>query len=451
MFWIRYVYISLVYALCIQNDKSESHWTVMTELRLRVGVIGAGVAGVVMAHILQRAHDVTLLERNAYVGGHTNTIVLSDGPDAGTPVDTGFIVLNPVTYPLFNRFLSQLEVNVRTSDMSFAFYNAATGFQYAGTGLFGLLAQPANALNPRYWKFLYEILRFGKEGLRALQSGEADTMTLGEFVKQKKFMQCTIDEYIIPMGAAIWSTAPAKMLGYPAKSILMFYKNHGLLDLRHAPTWQTVVGGSHAYIKAFLQKFTGRVITSAPVQSITRHENGATVRNDQGLDETFDKIVIAAHADEALGMLSDPSEHETRSLGAWTYEKNHTVLHTDTSVLAPRKSAWASWNYVREQSNASEPNATLTYDMNRLQGIQSSERYLVTLNRKAPIDPSRVIREIHYTHPCFTFDAFASQPRLAEKNGERHTYYCGSYHGWGFHEDAVRSSVAVANRFGMDL
>ncbi|MDX2177218.1 MAG: FAD-dependent oxidoreductase [Candidatus Sumerlaeia bacterium] len=419
--------------------------------RLRIAVIGGGAAGVSAAHLLQRAHDVTMFERNSYVGGHTNTVVLGDGPDAGTPVDTGFIVLNNKTYPTMHRFLKSLGVPWRWSDMSFAFWDERTGFRYAGTDWNGLFAQRSNLASPRFWRFLAEIRRFCRLAGEALDGGRLDGITLGEFVRRERFDGFFVRGYLLPMGAAIWSTSARGMLRFPARTLVAFFRNHGLLSMENRPRWQTVVGGSQSYVKAFLRSFKGEVFTASPVEALERREDAVRVRLASGELRLFDHAVVATHADEALRLLADPSEEERRLLGAWSYNRNHTLLHFDTRVLPPEPRAWASWNYVRESGGDADGNLSVTYDMNRLQGLATRRRYLVTLNRAGVIDPKRVVREFQYTHPLYTEASIATQEPLRRLNGERRTHFAGSYFGYGFHEDAIKSGVAVAKAFGQEL
>lgn len=418
---------------------------------LDIAVVGGGVAGVVAAHILQRAHRVTLFEKNAYLGGHTNTVAIPDGPDAGTPVDTGFIVLNDRTYPLLHRFFGQLGVAVRFGDMSFGCYCERSGLQYAGTDLNQIFAQRANAVRPSFWRMLLDIRRFGAVAPADLESGELEGRTLADYVAQKRFSDIFVNDYLIPMGAAIWSASRRELLDFPAEAFMRFFKNHGLLTLRDRPQWQTVVGGSHDYIQKFQRLFEGTIHTGLGAVKISRGVDNVSVSLDNGETRDFDKVVIAAHADQALRLLADPSPEESKWLGAWTYSNNRTVLHTDESVMPPNRRAWASWNYTREKNFEENDPVSVTYDMNRLQGLNTKRRYFVTLNRKRPVREESVIREFDYTHPTYTFESLKSQDELARLNGQRNTFYCGSYFGYGFHEDAVRSASGVGALFGLNL
>ncbi len=422
----------------------------MNERPLRVAVVGAGVAGITAAHILQRRHEVTLFERNGYVGGHTHTVTIPDGPDAGTPVDTGFIVCNDRTYPLFLTLLDQLEVGRSKTEMSFGFHCERTGLHYAGTGLNGLFAQRRNLLRPSFWKLIREIGRFGRDAQAYLETDTAPPTTLGEYLCDRGYPAILTDQYIRPMASAIWSTSPAEVLDFPAAPFLRFFHNHGLLSLTDRPQWFTVRGGSHSYVTAFLRRFRGRVRTGAEVVSVRRNGRVQHVAAADGAEGSFDATVIATHADEALALLEDPSEDEARLLGAWTYQSNRTVLHSDPAVLPPNRRGWACWNYVQEGDAEGGP-VSVTYYMNRLQGLRTERDYFVTLNGRTSHPPDSLIAEMTYTHPTYTFESMATQKDLPSLNGEHRTSYCGSYFANGFHEDAARSAVEVAAGFQIAL
>ena len=417
----------------------------------KIAVVGGGVAGLVSAWLLSRQHAVTLFEKNAHVGGHTNTIVVPEGPDAGLAVDTGFIVCNDRTYPNFHRFLDQLGVGVRRADMSFGYHDEGSGLQYAGTDFNGLFAQRANLLRPSYWKLLAEILRFNREGARALEDGSAEGHSLGQWLEALGFMGLALQHYIVPMGAAIWSAPHDKILQFPAETYLRFFSNHGLLTVTDMPQWQTVQGGSFSYVKAFLQRFKGELRQASPVKQVSRHDNGVALTLEDGRREDFDAVVLAGHADETLRLLADPSGDEQRLLGPWRYQANRTVLHTDTALLPPNMRAWASWNYLRKQGASGTEDVTVTYHMNRLMGLKASQDYCVTLNLDERIDPKKVIKVIDYAHPEFSAAAVATQAELPTLNGQRHTYFAGSYFRYGFHEDAVYSATLVGQAFGETL
>jgi uncharacterized protein len=416
-----------------------------------IAVVGGGVAGIVSAYLLQQRHRVVLFEQDARLGGHTHTVTLADGPDAGLPVDTGFIVFNDKTYPNFMRFLDRLGVSWKRSDMSFSCYNMHSGLQYAGTTLSGVFAQRRNLARPAFWAFIAGILRFCSRMRRDLRAGRLNGLSLGAYAARAGFSRMVVEEYVIPMASAIWSTPSDRILEFPAQSFAQFYENHGLLSFKNRPVWFTVTGGSHAYVEAFRRAFGGELCLDTPVARIVREADGVVLTLADGSTRRFDCVVAAAHADQTAAMLADPDPDETRLLGAWRYTANPTVLHTDTTFLPPNRRAWASWNYVLQDRPQSGQAAMLTYHMNRLQSFNASRDYCVTLNPARPVDPDAVIAAMAYDHPLFTADAMASQAGIAALSGRRNTYFAGSYLGYGFHEDAVRSAVAVARCFGIAL
>lgn len=418
--------------------------------RQRIAVIGGGVAGIAAAHLLSRDHHVTLLEKGEYLGGHTHTIVIPSGPDAGTPVDTGFIVFNQAAYPHFLSFLNELGVASRPTEMSFSFYCQASGFLYAGNNLRGLFAQAANAWSPRFYHFLWEIVRFCRLGQADVDSPE-DLGSLDDYIRRHRFHPFMVDNYLRPMAAAIWSTPTAEVTAFPALAFLRFFKNHGLFELWNRPQWRTVVGGSHSYVQAFGKIFPGEIRLAAEVGQVLREETGVRLRLADGSDEMFDQVVIASHADQALRLLGDASAEERRLLGPWTYEENHTVLHRDQRVMPPRKAAWASWNFRRQDLDNRVQPAYVSYWMNLLQGLRSESDYLVTLNRPEGYDERQVVARMLYHHPCYTRASMATQNELPSLNGANRTWFCGSYFGYGFHEDAVRSSYQTVAQLKKSL
>jgi uncharacterized protein len=417
----------------------------------RIAVIGGGVAGIVCSYLLQREHQVTLFEQNSYLGGHTNTIDIPNGPDAGTPVDTGFIVLNDQNYPNFHRFLSRLSVDVRYSCMSFGYFCEKTGFCYAGTDLNGLFAERRNIISPSFWSMLLEIWQFCQESLKALERGSLAGLSLGEFLAQGRHSKFFQDHYLLPISSAIWSAGDEKISEFPAEMFVRFFKNHGLLSIRNRPRWQTVVGGSQSYVRAFLKAYSGAVRLNSPVREVRRIADGVNVTCHNGEVEQFDKVVLASHADQTLKLMGDPSPAELEAFSAWTYSRNRTVLHTNAEILPPLKRAWASWNYRRVDQGDDPSSVMVTYHMNRLQGLNTAREYCVTLNPSREVPKSSIIREIEYTHPVYSRKSFDSQEKIRALNGTRNTYYCGAYLGSGFHEDAVSSALEVAKAFGQKL
>lgn len=417
----------------------------------RIAVIGAGISGIMAAYLLDRRHRVTLFEKNDYIGGHTNTIVLQEGPDAGLPIDTGFIVHNERTYPFFRAFIKQLGVAAAPTDMSFSCQDDATGFQYSSLGFDGFFAERVNLFRPSYWAFLWGIQRFCRRTEELFTKGQLGGLTLGEYARREGFRQDVIEQFVVPMASAIWSASEAKTMEFPMESFARFYSNHGLLSIWDHPPWYYIPGGSQTYVKAFLRTFKGDVRPKCPVAAIRRVERGVALKLANGTEETFDFVVIAAHADEACRMLADPSPEEARLLGTWRYSENRTLLHRDTTHLPSNRRAWASWNYRHDPSVPKTYPATVTYYMNHLQRLKAREHYCVTLNPWNPPAAEKIIGEIVYHHPMYTFESMATQKELPSLNGRRNTYFCGAYFGYGFHEDGTRSAVDVARHFGIEL
>ena len=423
----------------------------METYRKNIAVVGGGVAGITVAHLLDPRHRVTLYEKNDYVGGHTNTIRIPDGPDVGTPVDTGFIVFNDRTYPNFQKLLKRLEVSANKSNMSFSYFDECSGYQYASQNIGTIFAQRRNILNALHLLMLRDILRFNAIVRRQLHEKRLGDVTLNAFLQRFRFGLYFQQRYIIPMVSAIWS-APGETAGaFPMETFARFFENHGLLSVSDQPQWYTVNGGSRTYIDAFLGQFTGEVVTSSPATKIARDADGVTLMMADGTQHRHDHVVIATHADEALGLIADPTADERQWLGPWRYSRNHVVLHTDLAWMPSNPRAWASWNYLRKESDASTPPMVLTYHMNRLQNLNTKRQYFVTLNPPKEIDAGKIIRQMTYTHPVFTFESLATQAHLPSLNGKHRTHFCGSYFNYGFHEDAVSAGAAVAADFGATL
>jgi len=417
--------------------------------RPRIAVVGGGIAGITAAYQLQKTHHESLFEANDYVGGHTHTQIIPDGPDAGTPVDTGFIVLNDRTYPILNRFFKKLNVKICKSDMSFSYFSERTGFQYGSRSLNSLFAQRGNLLDPAYWGVLAEILSFNRKVQQGLQHGTLGDLTLGHFLRRYKFTPRFKRQYVFPMVAAIWSAPDAQVDQFPMLTFARFFSNHGLLNITHQPQWYYVAGGSQTYVRAFLKQFSGDVHTQTALKSIERLPDGVILQTTAGETHRFDRVVIATHADQALKLLADPSAEEERLLSPWRYSFNETYLHTDTRWMPANKRAWASWNFFRAAGAGAEAPVTLTYHMNRLQQLNTHHQYLVTLNPFKPIAADKIVARMTYTHPTFTFDSLRTQRDLPRLNGQRNTVFCGSYFRYGFHEDAARSGVQAAAALGV--
>jgi len=410
---------------------------------LRIAVVGAGIAGLTVAHRLQDRHDLTVFEAGSHAGGHTNTVRV-DTADATHHVDTGFIVFNDRNYPNFERLLEELGVASQPSSMSFAVSDERGDFEYSSTSANGLFAKRSHLVTPRFLRMLAEVKRF-QRAARRLLLGDGGDPSLGHWVEQLGFSRDFVDRLIVPQASAVWSADPRQMWSFPARFLAEFFVNHGMLDLRDRPRWRTVKGGSASYVDALVRPWRDRLRLDTPVEAIERHERGVRVSPRGGEPEDFDEVVIATHSDQALRMLADPSEREHELLGAIAYQPNEAVLHTDVSLLPRRRRAWASWNYHLLDEPA--PVSTVTYHMNRLQNLDAREQFCVTLNRTEAIDPDKVIRRIQYAHPVYTAAAAGAQRRHHEISGVRRTHYCGAYWGWGFHEDGHVSGLRVAEQF----
>jgi uncharacterized protein len=409
---------------------------------VRIAVIGAGISGLVAAHQLHRAgHDVHVFEAGAYAGGHTNTIRV-DEPDATLDVDTGFIVFNDRNYPNFERLLAQLGVAWQTSDMSFGVGDERGDFEYASTGPNALYAKRAHLASPAFHRMILDVRRFQREA-RALMASDEDP-SLAQWLADRDFGEAFVERLIVPQAAAVWSADPGQMWSFPARFLVQFFNNHGMLDLKDRPVWRVVQGGSKRYVEALTAPFADRIRLNAPVREIARAEDHVAVAG-----ERFDHVVLATHADQTLAILgSDATPLERELLGAFPYASNEAVLHHDRRLLPRRRRAWASWNYhlLDEPSGRS----TVTYHMNRLQSLPARREWCVTLNRTEAIDPETIVRTIQYAHPVFTREGMAAQGRVAEISGGRgRTHFAGAYWGWGFHEDGVVSGLRVARELGV--
>lgn len=419
---------------------------------MRIAVVGGGISGIVAAHVLSRAHDVVLFERNDYVGGHTNTQTVLEPNNVSVQVDTGFIVCNSRNYPNFYRFLEELGIERQDSDMSFGFFCETTGMQYLGPSIVEFLRAPANLFNVKFCKMLLEQRRFNKRALQDLQADSLGEIPLGDYLKKIGTSEFFFAYYLAPLISSIWSAPDSKALEFPVKTFLTFFNNHGMLEFRKRPQWQTVVGGSKRYVAEFLRRFKGEVYCDRPVQGIRREGAKVALRGMDGDFQYFDKVVIATHADEALKLLEDPSQAEQDALGSWQYSSNKAVLHTDTSVLGPKRRLWAAWNYRKYNDEDREKPVAITYYMNKLQRLQATRDYFVTLNpRGQSICPSSIIYETMYTHPIYTPASPVSQRALHDLSGLNNTYFCGAYMRYGFHEDGVQSALAVTKKLGLDL
>lgn len=417
----------------------------------KIAVVGCGVAGLTAAWLLGRQHEVHLFEKNDYAGGHTRTLTVPDGPDADMPVDTGFIVMNHRNYPLFTEVLAQLGVPLEDSSMTFSFYDRQTRYGYAGNSFSALFPSVAYYFKPQHWSLVRDLWRFARIGYRDLNSGYLEGKVLGDYCAGRGFGQAFLDHYLYPMGAAIWSSPIQEMHRFPAQPYLHFLENHGLLRLTNRPQWRYVKGGSRSYVRAMLAQFQNAPRLQAAPAGIRRREGGVTLVTHEGESLDFDHVVIGTHADEALQLLIDPSETEQALLSPWRYQPNDVVLHTSPSHLPPDRKLWASWNFMRAPGQSDARPVSVSYYMNRLQNLQSERDYIVTLNPGTAIPEDEVINRTTLTHPLYSFASMQTQPKLRANNGTGNTWFCGSYFGYGFHEDAVRSAVEVAQGFGIEL
>jgi uncharacterized protein len=406
---------------------------------VRIGIVGAGISGLSAALELCEHHEVVLFESADYAGGHTNTIrVVKDG--LSYEIDTGFIVFNFRTYPNFTKLLERLGVESKPTEMTFSVKCAASGLEYRGADLPGLFAQKSNLFRPSFYRMLSDILRFNRQAT-LLYEGMDETLTVGDFFREYKYSNQFIEQYFLPMGSAVWSCPRETFAHFPMKWIIDFFRNHGMLSVTDRPGWRVIQGGSRQYVTALLKQFRGDVVLGCRVENVVRTETEVVVQTSSGRHE-LDHLIFACHSDQALRILGQEATPVERDiLTEFPYEENVAVLHTDVSVLPRRRRAWAAWNYSLPSNQRDK--ATVTYNMNLLQGIESPQTFCVTLNSEEQIDPSKIIRRIVYHHPIFTARRSHFQRRHHELIGGNRTSFCGAYWGNGFHEDGVNSALAV--------
>jgi predicted NAD/FAD-binding protein len=408
-----------------------------------VAVVGTGISGLSAAWLLSQSCDITVYEQAKRLGGHSNTIEV---PGAG-PVDMGFIVYNPATYPNLTALFEHLGVPTRASDMSFAVSRGAGALEYAGTGLNGLFAQRRNLLNPRFWAMLRDLVRFYRQANREAQAGLPDDRSLGDYLAANRYGEAFLQDHLLPMAAAIWSTPASLMADYPAAAFLRFCRNHGLLQLTDRPAWRTVTGGSREYVRRLTAPYAERLRLGCGVRSIRRESGGVRILDTSGAEAVYDQVVIAAHADQALRLLADPSVPEQELLGALRYRANDAIMHRDARLMPRRRAVWSSWNYMSVQTGPAAP-PFVSYWMNRLQALADPAPVFVTLNTPESCAPAGVIHRESYDHPQFDTAAMAAQRRLWSIQGVQRTWYCGAYFGAGFHEDGLQAGLAVAEALG---
>ncbi len=411
---------------------------------MRIAVVGSGISGLCSAWLLSQQHEVVLFEAQSRIGGHTHTHKVSmAGRDYA--VDSGFIVFNPTCYPLLCRLFETLGVASQPTSMTFSVQHAGSGLEYNAGDLDGLFCQRRNLLSPRFLGMVRGILRFYREAATLLE-GPGPGPSLGDYLQAGGYTKGFIDDHIVPMASALWSSPSTQVLAFPARYLVQFMANHQMLQVSNRPQWRVVRGGSSSYVNALMTRWQVQVRLQTPVLGVRRDADGVEIET-AGDRERFDRIVLACHSDEALAVLRDPSDAEREVLGAITYQANETVLHSDRRILPSNRKAWAAWNAYIPGEPAGQ--CTVSYCMNLLQGIDSPEPFVVSLNRTADIDPSKIIARMAYAHPLYSHSSVAAQTRRAEISGQRHTHYAGAWWGWGFHEDGMRSAVAAASEMGV--
>ena len=407
---------------------------------MKIAIVGGGISGLTTAYLLSREHEVILYESNDYIGGHTNTVTIEMN-GSPVPVDTGFIVYNEQNYPNFSHILSDLNVSTQPTSMSFSVKLIEPDLEYNGSSFKQLFGQKKNLLRPRFYQMLWDILRFNRQAPGLLESNSYD-ITLGEHAIECGFSQDFIHHYLVPMGAAIWSSSPSAILEMPAYFFIRFFKNHGMLNLNDRPQWRTITGGSCQYVNKMIASFAKNIRLGHKVSSVERLNDRVTVDGD-----SYDHVVFACHSDQATAALSDPSVYEKDILSKISYQKNEIIMHTDTSIMPVREDLWAAWNY-HSQGNDDSPVA-MTYNMNILQDLDIKETICITLNSLNLINPDLILGRHIYSHPQFTTESMKAQERWMEISGGNRTHFCGAYWGNGFHEDGVNSALRIANFFGI--
>lgn len=414
-----------------------------------IAIIGSGISGLTCAYLLDKNNKVTVFEKNEYVGGHTATIDV-DVDDESYVIDTGFIVFNDRTYPKFNRLLDKLSIDRTMTEMSFSVHNKKTKLEYNGNNVSSLFSQRKNIVSPKFWFFLFEVLKFNRICKSKFRTDTIDTgFTLGEFLKQNKFSDFFSQHYILPMGAAIWSASLEEMDKFELKFFIQFFYHHGLLNIVDRPQWYVVAGGSRTYVEAIQEQLQQPIITNAEIKQVVRFDNYVDVQMVDGQSHQFDDVIFACHSDQALKLLANPSDIETEVLSGIPYRRNEVVLHTDVDLLPKSKLAWASWNYMLD-GDRSRPSC-VTYNMNILQGIESKHTFCVTLNQTEAIDPEKILRRFVYDHPVLDEKSIQAQKKRDLICGKNHCHFVGAYWYNGFHEDGVRSALDVTQRFGENL
>jgi predicted NAD/FAD-binding protein len=410
-----------------------------------IAIIGTGIAGLGCAHFLHHQYQLTLYEKNDYVGGHTHTLSIED--EAGTvPIDTGFMTYNEVTYPNLSRLFRELGVASRSSSMSFSVQHLPAELEFCGSSLNHLFGQRRNLVSPQFWKMLLQINRFNREAVETLQSATADpALSLGQFVRERQYGEHFLNYYLLPMSCAVWSSPPDRMLQFPALTLLRFFHNHGFLGLHTQHPWRTVAGGARQYVARISAPFRDRIRLQRAVVEVRRTPAGVRVTDETGAASVFDHVILACHADQALRLLQDADDHERDALGQFEYQPNMALLHTDERVMPRRARCWSSWNYRIDRHADGRPALSTVYWINRLQGIEAKRNYFVSINGEEGLAPQQLLRRIPFEHPLLNEGAVRAQKALPQLNQRRTgVYFCGSYFRYGFHEDAFSSALDLS-------
>ena len=408
----------------------------------RVAIIGTGISSMSAGYFLKDHFDITFFDKENYIGGHTNTLMIDDG-GVQIPIDSAFMVFNHETYPNMVKLFAQLGVEEKNTNMSFSVQHLTSGLEYCGTGLNGLFAQRRNVFRPKHYQMLLDIARFNKEAPAVLEDENHLTKTIGEYWQEHGLGQDALEKYLIPMSSAVWSTPPELMKDFPIVTLVRFFKNHGFLGMNTQHQWKTVVNGSQSYRDKIMAHFKGKVQLKTGIQKIARTATDVEISDEHKNKYYFDRVIIGAHANQALNMLEDPTDQEKTLLSKFKYQPNKATLHTDQSLMPKTKGAWSSWNYRIKQKGDRIVPSTIYY-MNKLQHVSEREHYFVSINDDNDIDPAKVIWEKMYEHPLFDVDAMQAQKDLPQLNKNGRTYFCGAYFRYGFHEDGLMSGMAVA-------
>ena len=410
---------------------------------MKVAVIGSGISGLSAAHYLSKNFKVDLFEKNNHFGGHSHTLDINVENNI-VPVDIGFIVFNFQTYPNFINFLNDNNVEIEKSNMSFSVSVKGTNIEYCGKGILGIFSNKKNLLNFNFFKMFFEIIKFYKKSNNLKNTEE--NLKLDDFLKSEGMSEYFINYHIVPMVSAIWSMPPYEAKQMPLTFFLKFFQNHGLFNLKKRPQWYTIKNRSRTYVNKILKTISGEYYKNYPINKISRHPNGVQVFYG-GKNEFFDydKVVIATHADEALSLISEPTKDENDILSNFKYKKNYAIIHTDETVMPNNKKAWSSWNSSVNKDNNSQ--TSITYWLNLLQNLNTKKNFFLSLNPFYKIEKNKIIKEINFTHPYYDKAALDNQKRLKYIQNKNNTLYCGSYFGYGFHEDGIKSSIEIIKYF----